>query len=78
MYNGIGLQTPRGSGTSGYIQANKFNLRRPPPIYTHEQNDLKKNAQKEVKPNEEILAHYKKRQIEVKLFELRMKLEDSG
>ena len=22
MYNGIGLQTPRGSGTSGYIQAN--------------------------------------------------------
>jgi hypothetical protein len=22
MYNGIGLQTPRGSGTSGYIQKN--------------------------------------------------------
>ena len=22
MYNGIGLQTPRGSGTSGYIQSN--------------------------------------------------------
>ena len=22
MYNGIGLQTPRGSGTSGYIQRN--------------------------------------------------------
>ncbi|KAJ7966076.1 Serine/arginine repetitive matrix protein 2, partial [Quillaja saponaria] len=24
MYNGIGLQTPRGSGTNGYIQSNKF------------------------------------------------------
>ncbi|KAM0973792.1 hypothetical protein ACFX2C_017071 [Malus domestica] len=24
MYNGIGLQTPRGSGTNGYIQTNKF------------------------------------------------------
>lgn len=22
MYNGIGLQTPRGSGTSGYVQKN--------------------------------------------------------
>lgn len=22
MYNGIGLQTARGSGTSGYVQAN--------------------------------------------------------
>jgi len=22
MYNGIGLQTPRGSGTSGHIQTN--------------------------------------------------------
>ncbi|XP_059660356.1 histone H2A.Z-specific chaperone CHZ1-like isoform X2 [Cornus florida] len=24
MYNGLGLRTPRGSGTSGYIQTNKF------------------------------------------------------
>jgi serine/arginine repetitive matrix protein 2 len=23
MYNGIGLSTPRGSGTSGYVTANK-------------------------------------------------------
>lgn len=23
MYNGIGLQTPRGSGTSGYVQKNR-------------------------------------------------------
>ena len=26
MYNGVGLQTPRGSGTSGYIQKNKSYL----------------------------------------------------
>ena len=27
MYNGVGLLTPRGSGTSGYVQSNKFNIR---------------------------------------------------
>jgi len=27
MYNGIGILTPRGSGTSGYVTTNKFNLR---------------------------------------------------
>ncbi|OAY66745.1 Serine/arginine repetitive matrix protein 2 [Ananas comosus] len=41
MYNGIGLQTPRGSGTNGYIQTNKFFVKprtgptsptRPPPL----------------------------------------------
>ena len=26
MYNGIGLQTARGSGTNGYVQANRANL----------------------------------------------------
>ena len=30
MYNGIGLQTPRGSGTSGYIQSNvSLNQKKP-------------------------------------------------
>ena len=30
MYNGIGLQTARGSGTSGYIQKNlSYNLKKP-------------------------------------------------
>jgi hypothetical protein len=27
MYNGIGIVTPRGSGTSGYVQASKFHLK---------------------------------------------------
>ena len=27
MYNGIGLTTPRGSGTNGYVQANKAFLK---------------------------------------------------
>ena len=30
MYNGIGILTPRGTGTSGHVQANKLNLRRAP------------------------------------------------
>lgn len=30
MYNGIGLQTARGSGTSGYVQKNlSFNVKKP-------------------------------------------------
>ncbi|CAE6040820.1 unnamed protein product [Arabidopsis arenosa] len=27
MYNGIGLQTARGSGTNGYVETNKFFVR---------------------------------------------------
>lgn len=35
------------------------------------------DAPKQQKPNDEILLHNRKREIEVKLFELRMKLEDA-
>jgi hypothetical protein len=27
MYNGVGLTTPRGSGTSGHVTTNSFNVR---------------------------------------------------
>eukprot|EP00210_Caulerpa_lentillifera_P007111 g6804.t1 len=76
MYNGIGLLTPRGSGTSGYVTANKFNLRRAPPPKDEVRKES--DAPKQPKPNEGILLHNRKREIEVKLFELRMRLEDEG
>lgn len=89
MYNGIGLSTPRGSGTSGYVTGNKFNLRydftKSPKTerFGDRQNNFQKNEDrresdgpKEKKPNEEILLHNQKREIEVKLYELRTKLED--
>jgi len=66
MYNGIGLSTPRGSGTNGYIQKNLGFVKprpkieyRPPP----EEEDQKLQLRR--KPNQEILEHEKKRELEL-------------
>eukprot|EP00198_Chlamydomonas_reinhardtii_P007440 XP_001696777.1 predicted protein [Chlamydomonas reinhardtii] len=75
MYNGIGLVTPRGSGTSGYVQGNKFNMRGPPQVRT----DAPKDGGPRVKqPNQEILDHKKKRDIELKVEQERERLEAEG
>jgi serine/arginine repetitive matrix protein 2 len=82
MYNGIGLQTARGSGTNGYVQSNKFLVKvrssatrpfgggAPPPGPT-----ISGGVRK---PNEDILEHDRKRRIEVKLLVLRETLEERG
>ncbi|KAL6530814.1 hypothetical protein OROGR_014674 [Orobanche gracilis] len=81
MYNGIGLQTPRGSGTNGYIQSNKFFVR---PRTNKVANDSKGfesgqgTAGVTRKPNKEILEHDRKRQIQLKLLVLEDKLIDQG
>ncbi|KAL1927770.1 hypothetical protein VTP01DRAFT_3591 [Rhizomucor pusillus] len=80
MYNGIGLSTPRGSGTNGYVQRNLSYVR--PPKTDH----LRDAAAQDLKPptpvvraaNKEILLHDRKRKVEVKCMELRIKLEDEG
>lgn len=77
MYNGIGLATPRGSGTNGYVVKNLSTVTRRsrPDTYTAEiqdQSDLLPYR----KPDEAILLHEKKRQIEVQCMELQIKLED--
>lgn len=75
MYNGVGLLTARGSGTSGHVQTNKFNLRRaPPPKF----NTDKPKAPTQQGPNQDILLHNRKREIELKLLELRDELEEKG
>jgi serine/arginine repetitive matrix protein 2 len=75
MYGGVGLLTPRGTGTSGHVQGNKFNLRRaPPPKFGEEA----KAAQQDRKPNKDILEHNRKRKIELKLIELQDELEEQG
>lgn len=77
MYNGIGLLTPRGSGTSGYVQTNRFNLHgRPQQRMPEERSALKGPEQKE--PNQAILDHNRKRDIELKLTELADSLEEQG
>lgn len=77
MSSNVGLSTPRGSGTSGYVQRNSANLRlrddaKPYPT------DLDSIRQRQRQPDKEILVHEQKREIEVKVFELRDKLEDEG
>lgn len=80
MYNGIGLLTVRGTGTSGYVQTNKFNLnRRPAAKFGQNQGDAGLlEGPKQTKADEGILEHNRKREIEKKLLELEIELTDKG
>lgn len=81
MYNGIGLQTPRGSGTNGYIQSNKFFVKAKTgkvAVTTKGFDADQGTAGLTKKPNKDILEHERKRQIEVKLIVLEDKLADQG
>ena len=79
MYNGIGLQTARGSGTNGYVQKNLSHIKRKADRidYTSEEQ-LKKLDSQFKQPNAEILLHEKKRQIEVKCLEMEELMEEQG
>lgn len=81
MYNGIGLQTPRGSGTNGYIQTNKFFIK----SRTGKVADSSRGFDDDQgmggvmkKANKDILEHDRKRQIQLKLVVLEDKLTDQG
>merc|ERR1712228_98369 len=80
MYNGVGLQTARGSGTNGYVQTNMAFIRKSrleTKVKTDE--DIRKmEALLRRKPNQEILAHQAKRKVEVKVLELREAMEEDG
>lgn len=79
MYNGIGLQTPRGSGTNGYIQTNKFFVKSRP--YAARPDAAVSGSEPEGavrKPNKEILEHDRKRQVQLKLLILQETLTDQG
>jgi serine/arginine repetitive matrix protein 2 len=88
MYNGIGLQTARGSGTNGYVQTNKFFIRPRtggPPKAPFPSYDDGPGAGAGAgglggmrKPNKEILEHDRKRQVELRLVLLRDTLEEQG
>ncbi|KAI0742139.1 hypothetical protein BC629DRAFT_1272589, partial [Irpex lacteus] len=77
MYNGIGLTTPRGSGTNGYVVRNMSALR------SHETAADRAAAwdvapPKHREPDAAILEHEKKRKVEVKCLELQLELEEKG
>ncbi|KAJ9612342.1 hypothetical protein H2200_003939 [Cladophialophora chaetospira] len=76
MSSNVGLSTPRGSGTSGYVQRNLSLLKpRAAGVGVPYSLDASK-APKVRKPDQEILNHDRLRDIEVKVLELREKLED--
>lgn len=80
MYNGIGLQTPRGSGTNGHVQRNWAVVRKTKDKvgYRTEEEIAKLDASTNKQPNREILDHERKRKIEVKCAELEDELEKQG
>lgn len=77
MSDNVGLSTPRGSGTSGYVQKNRSLLRPRDKVQPYPKDwDQAKHRPRQ--PDAEILEHEAKREIEVKVLELRDKLEDEG
>ena len=77
MSDNVGLSTPRGSGTSGYVQKNLAAMRprdRGAPYST--EDNLREYKQRQ--PDKGILEHDRKREVEVKVFELRDTLEEEG
>nr|CAH7721522.1 unnamed protein product [Callosobruchus chinensis] len=80
MYNGIGLATPRGSGTNGHVQRN-WALVRPKDsskAYKSEAELSAMDAATARQPNREILDHERKRKIELKCAEFQEILEEQG
>ncbi|KAG8531922.1 RNA-splicing factor [Bacidia gigantensis] len=76
MSSNVGLSTPRGSGTSGYVQRNLSHLK-PRDTYAPYPNPSDSPAHQKIrKPDKDILNHDRLREIEVRVFELRDKLED--
>ncbi|RYP56665.1 hypothetical protein DL771_011699 [Monosporascus sp. 5C6A] len=79
MSDNVGLSTPRGSGTSGYVQRNLAHMKprdRAAPYPPKDDLDSLRHRQRQ--PDREILEHERKREVEVKVFELRDRLEDEG
>jgi serine/arginine repetitive matrix protein 2 len=66
MYNGIGLTTARGTATNGYVQKNVA-YRRTDQVRRNFNEEHE--APKTRKPNQAILDHQRKRQVELCLAE---------
>ncbi|KAL1970311.1 hypothetical protein VTN77DRAFT_5471 [Rasamsonia byssochlamydoides] len=89
MSSNVGLPTPRGSGTSGYVQRNHAFLKPrsagygapyPPVSVNGDSKDKNGGASsfKQRKPDKQILEHDRKRAIEVKVLEERERLEEEN
>ena len=78
MYNGIGILTPRGSGTSGYVTTNKFNLRPGAANRVDHRQTDRDSGPSQRQPNKGILDHNRKREIELEIAKLEEQLIEEG
>ncbi|RKP15510.1 hypothetical protein BJ684DRAFT_4017, partial [Piptocephalis cylindrospora] len=85
MYNGIGLSTPRGSGTNGYVQRSaafinrqRQDRRSEDVLREAERTEALFERESQQGPDLDILLHEKKRTIELKCMELQDELEERG
>lgn len=86
MSSNVGLSTPRGSGTSGYVQRNSAFLKPRnagygapyPPVATTEDKGGLGGSFRQRKPDQQILDHDRKRAIEVQVLEERERLEEEN
>jgi serine/arginine repetitive matrix protein 2 len=74
MYNGVGVQTARGTGTSGHVRKNLSALRPTRPD-VRRFKDVRENPTVQREEDPGIIQHNKLRKIEIKLLELRDELE---
>jgi hypothetical protein len=77
MSDNVGLSTPRGSGTSGFVQKSRAYIK-PRDSAAPYPKDFDSLKHKQRQPDKGILEHDRKREVEVKVFELRDELEDEG
>ncbi|KAL2007324.1 hypothetical protein VTN00DRAFT_8762 [Thermoascus crustaceus] len=85
MSSNVGLPTPRGSGTSGYVQRNLSYMKprdqgygAPYPPVSSANAGGPGSSFKQRKPDKQILEHDRKRAIEVKVLEERERLEEEN
>lgn len=79
MYNGIGLTTPRGSGTSGYVVKNLSQLKATPKSLTSTYSyEVSSAPEAHRKTSEEVLKHFSKRKIEIKVIAYQDELEETS
>ena len=76
MSSNVGLATPRGSGTSGYVQRNLAHMR-PRDHAAPYPEDLEKRHRLR-QPDKDILEHDAKREVELKVIDLQDQLEEEG
>jgi len=84
MYNGIGLQTTRGSGTNGYVMRNLSHINNAKKdnkqSYDYNDSSILGGFESSLvkKPNKDILDHNRKRNVELQCMVLQDDLEEEG